>query len=74
VVTDQPDGPAAAMAGRFGIEPEDMIAHPNALIGTVDAIVERLEERRERYGFSYVSVGSANVDAFAPVVAALSGR
>ncbi len=74
VVTDQAAGMAAAMASRFGLEPDEMIEHPNALIGSVDEIVERLLARRERYGFSYVSVSSANLDVFAPVVAQLTGR
>jgi hypothetical protein len=30
--------------------------------------------RRERWGISYVIVGSDDVDSFAPVVAALAGK
>ena len=50
-----------------------MLEHPNALIGSVDAICERLVERRERYGISYVMVSMRSTEAFAPVVARLAG-
>jgi hypothetical protein len=46
---------------------------PFALIGPPTELIERLLERRERWGFSYVIVGQGDVDAFAPVVAALAG-
>ena len=36
-------------------------------------IADDLDERRERWGFSYVIVGAEDVDAFAPVVAELAG-
>jgi len=49
-----------------------MVSHPHALIGTVDAICEELERRREILGISYVTVGDNVMEAFAPVVAKLS--
>ena len=58
---------------RFGLPAEDMLRHPNALIGTVDEICETLQARRERYGFSYVAIAERNAAAFAPVVARLAG-
>jgi probable F420-dependent oxidoreductase len=73
VVTDDALPTAEKMGGMFGISAEEMIAHPNALIGSVDAICDRLVERRERYGISYVTVSDRNIDAFAPVVARLAG-
>ena len=48
--------------------------HPNALIGSVEEICDRLLARRERYGISYVTVSGSNAEAFAPVVARLSGH
>ena len=36
-------------------------------------MVERLQERRERYGFSYIVVTEPNMEALAPVVARLAG-
>jgi hypothetical protein len=43
------------------------------MIGSVDQIVETLQERRERYGISYITV-FGDIDAFAPVVARLAGK
>jgi probable F420-dependent oxidoreductase len=70
-VTDDAAGMATRMGGAFGLGAEDMLAHPHALIGTVDAICQELERRRELYGFSYVTVGDSAMEAFAPVVAKL---
>ena len=43
------------------------------LIGTVDQMVEDLQARRERWGFSYYVISEPYLDAFAPVVARLAG-
>ena len=37
----------------------EFAAHPHALIGTVDSICDTLQERRERFGLSYVTVSAA---------------
>jgi probable F420-dependent oxidoreductase len=70
-----PDGPAVLerLAALFGMSVDDVAGSPVALIGSVDGIVETLEERRRRWGFSYVVVHEAELDAFAPVVARLAG-
>lgn len=47
---------------------------PFALIGTPAQLVDDLLRRRERWGFSYVIVGAADVESFAPVVAELAGH
>ncbi|MFN8023525.1 MAG: TIGR03621 family F420-dependent LLM class oxidoreductase [Acidimicrobiales bacterium] len=75
VTPDTPTAQVAAdkMGEMFGMSADDMLAHPNALIGTVDEICDRLVERRERYGISFVTVSERNLDAFAPVVARLAG-
>ena len=44
-----------------------------SLIGPVDKIVGELQERRDRWGFSYIIVGQNDIEPFAPVVAALAG-
>jgi alkanesulfonate monooxygenase SsuD/methylene tetrahydromethanopterin reductase-like flavin-dependent oxidoreductase (luciferase family) len=44
------------------------------LLGTVDEIVRQLQERRERYGFSYITVFEPMLETFAPVVKELSGQ
>jgi len=74
VVTDAALPTAEKMGGMFGLTADEMLEHPNALIGSVDALCDRLIERRERFGISYVSVSDRNLDAFAPVVERLAGR
>jgi probable F420-dependent oxidoreductase len=73
VVTDQADATAEKMGSMFGMSAAEMLDHPNALIGPVEALCERLLARRERYGFSYVTVSDRAMEAFAPVVARLAG-
>ena len=43
------------------------------MIGSRSEIAERLHERRARWGYSYHVVQGPDVEALAPVVAALSG-
>jgi probable F420-dependent oxidoreductase len=73
-VNDDPGATITAMASRFGVSEEEFASHPHALLGSVDTICDTLQERRERYGFSYVTVAQRNMDEFAPVVARLSGQ
>ena len=61
------------LAGMMGVTAQDVDGSPIALIGTIEQISERLVERRERFGFSYVVVHEAEMEAFAPVVSALAG-
>lgn len=65
---------AEGMGGSMGLSGDEMRAHPHGLFGEVSEICEELERRRELYGISYVTVGDAARDAFAPVVAQLSGK
>lgn len=55
------------------LTPAAILDTPSLLIGTIDAIVALLQERRERLGISYLVVFERDMDAFAPVVARLSG-
>ena len=50
-----------------------LLDHPNVLIGSVAAVVETLQQRREALGVNYVTVQQSRIDAFAPVVARLRG-
>jgi probable F420-dependent oxidoreductase len=72
-VDDDPGPTIAAMASRFGVSETAFDTHPHALLGSVDSICETLLERREQYGFSYVTVAQRNMEEFAPVVARLAG-
>ena len=47
---------------------------PSVLIGSIDQIVEDLSARRTQYGFSYYVVADDTMEAFAPVVAKLTGH
>ena len=62
------------MSPTIGVQVSTLEDSPFALIGSTEHIVEQLLERRERYGFSYIIVGSEVIEAFAPVVAALAGK
>jgi probable F420-dependent oxidoreductase len=74
IVTPDGEGTRAKMAPMFGMTPEVFAEHPNALIGTVDEICDRIVERRERFGISYVSFGASVIDAVIPVVERLAGK
>lgn len=65
---------AAAVAARVGMSVEDLNTFPHALAGDVDEICDELQRRREIYGISYVTVGDAHLESFAPVVERLAGR
>lgn len=73
MVTEDVDRALDTLA-EFTGAPVDVIASsPFALVGPPAKLIDELQERRERWGFSYVIVGQNDVDAFAPVVAALAG-
>jgi len=61
----------SAVAARLGMEDDVVRTSPFLLFGTVDAMVEQLEEQRATLGISYVTVREAEL--FAPVVARLAG-
>ena len=73
-IIDDRDGFAAALAPGFGLTTEQALASPHALFGTVDECIATLEERRERWGFSYMTIPAESAPEFAPVVERLTGR
>ncbi len=73
-VTDDGAGGRERLAGALGVPTTMLETSPFSLIGSPAELTERLIERRERWGFSYVIVGQGDVDKFAPVVAALAGQ
>ncbi|MGW4520058.1 TIGR03621 family F420-dependent LLM class oxidoreductase [Amycolatopsis sp. NPDC004378] len=46
----------------------DLLDAPQLLLGTVGEIAGQLEQRRERYGFSYITVFEPFLETFAPVI------
>jgi hypothetical protein len=61
------------MLSNPDMHPEELLASPHVLAGSVEEIVETLQEPRERLGISYITVPGHVVDNFAPVVARLAG-
>jgi len=72
-LTDDTAGVAELMGQLFSAEPKDVLASPLTLIGSVAECADRLQERRERWGYSYTVVPGDQAHAFAPVVAQLTG-
>jgi alkanesulfonate monooxygenase SsuD/methylene tetrahydromethanopterin reductase-like flavin-dependent oxidoreductase (luciferase family) len=60
-------------AAAWRVPPATVAASPAVLVGQVDECADRLVERRERYGFSYIHVGT-DIDNAGPLVARLEGR
>jgi probable F420-dependent oxidoreductase len=61
------------VAPMFGVTTHDALEIPIALVGTLEQICETLIERRERWGFNYIVIHEAELEAFAPVVERLAG-
>jgi probable F420-dependent oxidoreductase len=73
-VTGDRDLVAQAFSPRMGMDAADLLEIPHVLIGSVDQIVEDLEKRRERYGFSHVIIPGGAAEDLAPVVERLAGN
>ena len=72
IVTDDRRGTAEALAPALGLTPEEALASPHALAGTVDEIVDDLLHRRERFGIASIGISLDAMEAMAPVVARLA--
>lgn len=72
-ITDDPAAAAERVGRTLGVPPEGLPDHPNVLIGTLDEVIDRLQERRERFGANYITVQQGEAERFAPVVARLTG-
>lgn len=64
---------AAEIASTFGASPDEVLASPIVLIGSPGEIVDRLHERRDRWGYSYYTLQQPVAREFAPVIARLAG-
>ncbi|WP_031485956.1 LLM class F420-dependent oxidoreductase [Streptomyces bicolor] len=53
---------------------DQILALPIGLVGTLEEITEQVLTRRERYGFSYLTVLEPYMEAFAPVIERLRGE
>ncbi len=73
-VTNDRESTVDGISKMFGVSHDLIDNSPFALIGSVDSCIEQLQQRRERWGFSYTIVGPENIDECAPIVAALKGK
>ena len=64
---------AEMLGGVFETEPENVLGSPLTLVGSESEIVDRLQDRRERWGYSYTVIPGDKVRDFAPIVARLTG-
>jgi probable F420-dependent oxidoreductase len=70
---DDVTGSIGALAMQMRTTPEIVAAMPGTLVGSRQAIVDKLQENRERYDISYPVVPGAAIDAMAPIVGQLTG-
>jgi alkanesulfonate monooxygenase SsuD/methylene tetrahydromethanopterin reductase-like flavin-dependent oxidoreductase (luciferase family) len=75
-VTDDALGVAEQIARTHlpSLEPRQIVDTPYLMVGTTDALVEKLLEHRERWGFSHYTVRREALGQLEPVIAALAGR
>lgn len=73
-VTSESAAAQQRMADSLQLDVSQVRTSPSFLIGSVDEIVETLQQRREQLGISYVMIFDRVMEAFAPVVARLAGR
>lgn len=74
IVTSDRQKAAEELGQLWNIPAETVLDCPLALVGSVNAIVDELERRRQRWDASYICVFRDAMEAFAPVVAQLAGR
>jgi hypothetical protein len=72
-ITDDTEGVAEVMGQLFSADPKDVLASPLTLIGSVAECADRLIERRERWGYSYITIPADKAHDFAPLVQKLTG-
>jgi probable F420-dependent oxidoreductase len=73
IVTDDQKGMVERVAPGFGMSTEEVLQSPHAVIGSAEQIADALQERREKFGFSYVVFSGDGFEALAPVVKKLAG-
>ena len=65
---------AESVMARTGMDLSTLQRFPHAAVGSVEQVCEELIRRREEYGFSYITVGDAHLDAYLPIVERLAGQ
>ncbi len=78
-ITDDPRPVARQVADRLnqrysaGLTEDEILESPHVLIGSIQGLIEKCKEIRERFGISYIFIGD-EFREFAPVVEQLAGR
>lgn len=72
-ITDDRLAYCEQIAPLLGLSAEQALHSPHCLVGTVDECIETVKMWREKWGISFVSINGDQMEAFAPVVAALAG-
>jgi len=73
MISDDREGVANELAPLLGLTPDEALASPHALVGSVGQCVETVQLWRERWGITYITISADQLEAFAPVIAALDG-
>lgn len=73
MVSDDRHAAAGQLAQRFGLTPDEVLASPNILAGSIAQMVDDLRVRRDTFGISYITVPEYFMEAFSPVVEQLAG-
>lgn len=58
----------------FLVSADLLLRSPRVLIGSIDQLVDQLQDMRERYHVSYIVIPQEKMEAFAPVVAYLTSH
>jgi len=73
MITDNPRSAAAPLAREYDMEVDQVFENPLVLIGSVDQIAEALQQRRERFGLSYITVFEKDLENLGKVIKRLGG-
>jgi probable F420-dependent oxidoreductase len=73
-ITDDREAGLGRAAAAFRVDVDELRDHPLVLVGSVDHIVEQLEQQRETLGVNLRTVPHHFLQTFAPVVERLRGR
>jgi len=68
IITDRRREAAAPLAKEYSMKVDQVFETPLVLIGSVDQIAESLEQRRERFGLSYITVFEKDLENLARVI------
>jgi probable F420-dependent oxidoreductase len=72
-ITDDAGAIGARLSARFAASPEEVLQSPVILAGSEAEIADRLEERRDRWQYSYFVLQGPAAETFAPLVARITG-